>query len=400
MEPTDLPKTGYVDSLRMSAREHADILNELDARNGRARDDDRRHEQRLRYSQQALLFVQIRHPGGTAGNYLVRTRNLSRTGIGFLHGSFIYNGTPCTVALRSVDKAIVAVEGRVVRCHHVRGHVHEIGVHFDKPIRLKQFLGREAPAETEDSHSAELPKLAGRVLCVDDSVADQELLKFHLENLGLACDVSADPMEACARAESAKYDLVVTALALPGMTGFDLADSLRCSGYAGPIIAMTADERDTTRLDALQRGFASFLPKPYRFEDLLRVLLQHLTPVSSGAREVLTSDLWSDVAMRPLIRRFLQRLVAQSQEIQRLATAESQQPFFRKLCTELKGSAGSYGYPSISEAAHALLDDASAFDLRGRLDALHRLCLAAAQILEVEAAAQPAAAPQKVAGAA
>lgn len=402
MESNDLPKTGYVDSLRMSAREHADILNELDGRQGRQH-DDRRHEQRLRFSQQALLFVQIRHPGGTSGNYLVRTRNLSRTGIGFLHGSFVYSGTPCTVALRSVDKVIIAVEGRVVRCNHVRGHVHEIGVHFDKPIRLKQFLGVAAPPETEDSHSTELPKLAGRVLCVDDAVADQDLLKFHLENLGLACDVSADPMEACARAESVKYNLVITTLALPGMSGFDFADSIRCSGYTGPVIAMTADERDTTRIEALERGFANFLPKPYRFEDLLRILLQHLTPVSTGSREVLTSELWSDAAMRPLIRRFLQRLVAQSQDIQRLASTGSvQQPVFRKLCTELKGSAGSYGYPSISQAAHALLDEASAFDLRGRLDALHRLCLAAAQILEVEAAAQPAAGggPAKIAGAA
>jgi CheY-like chemotaxis protein/HPt (histidine-containing phosphotransfer) domain-containing protein len=401
MESNDLRKTGYVDSLRMSAREHADILNELDAHQAQALDDDRRHEQRLRFSQQALLFVQIRHPGGTAGNYLVRTRNLSRTGIGFLHGSFVYTGTACTVALRSVDKAVVAVEGRVVRCNHVRGHVHEVGVHFDKPIRLRQFLGREAPPETADSHSSELPKLAGRVLCIDDAVADQDLLKFHLENLGLHCDLVADPLDALSRAESAKYDLVLTSLSLPGgMSGFALADALRTSGYAGPVIAMTADERDATRIDALQRGFASFLAKPYRFEDLLRLLLQHLTPLSAGTSEVLTSELWSDVAMRPLIRRFLQRLAGQSQEIQRLANTPGSEPVFRKLCTELKGSAGSYGYPTISQAAHDLLDNSSPYDLRGKLDALAHLCQAAANVLNVEAAAEPANNAHKVAGAA
>src|SRR3954466_1865053 len=118
MEAPDLRKSSYVDSLRMSAQEHAEILDELDARQARDANSDRRIDQRLRFNQQALLFVQIRHPGGTAGNYLVRTRNISRTGIGFFHGGFVYSGTPCSVALRTTDKSIVTIEGKIVRCHH------------------------------------------------------------------------------------------------------------------------------------------------------------------------------------------------------------------------------------------------------------------------------------------
>jgi DNA-binding response OmpR family regulator len=392
--------SGYVDSLRMSAREHAEILNELDARQSRHADSNRRTEERLRFSQQALLFVQLKHPGGTDGNYLVRTRNLSRTGIGFFHGAFVYNNTPCTVALRSTDRAVVTIPGRVVRCNHVRGHIHEIGVHFDKPIRLRQFLGTQAPADEQDATSTELPRLDGRILCVDDSVPDQDLLKFHLEHLGLRCDIAPSPDAALDLADSVRFDLVITTLALPGMSGFDLAASLRAAGQRCPIIAMTPDERDATRADALRRGFANFLVKPYHFEDLLRILLNHLTPAPSGSGELLPSDLWSDVAMRPLIRRFLQRLGPQSQEIRRLASAPhaassiaagNPDPVFRKLCTELKGSAGSYGYPSISLAAHDLLDPASPYDLPGRLDTLVRLCSSATRLLELEAATEPAA---------
>ena len=99
-------------------------------------------------------------------------------------------------------------------------------------------------------------------------------------------------------------------------------------------------------------------------------------------------------------RRFLQRLTGQSQEIQRLASIPGSEAVFRKLCTELKGSAGSYGYPTISQAAHDLLDNNSPYDLRGKLDALAHLCLAAANVLTVEAAAEPASAASRVAGAA
>lgn len=379
----------YIDSLRMSARQHADILNELDSRRASPNDNDRRIEQRLRFSQQALLFVQIRHPGGTAGNYLVRTRNLSRTGIGFLHGGFVYNGTSCTVALRTTDKTIVAIEGKVVRCNHVRGHIHEIGVHFDKPIRLGQFLGREAPPDTEYAHSTELPKLAGRVLYVDDSVADQDLIKFHLENLSVQCDIASSGMDAMNFIESVKYDLIITGLTLPGMSGTKLVQGARELGYNGPVVAMTADERDTTRIEALQQGFANFLVKPYCFEDLLRLLLDYLKPLASDSKEVLTSTHWNDTAMRPLIRRFLQRLVGQISDIQRQADNPGSEQLLRKLCTDLKGSAGGYGFPTISQAAHDFLDTDSPYDSRAKLAALTQLCMNATRILDVESIAEP-----------
>jgi CheY-like chemotaxis protein len=384
MENTELPNSGYVDSLRLSARQHADILHELDAKS-RPSDQNRRTDERLRFTEQALLFVHIRHPGGTDGNYLVRTRNLSRTGIGFFHGSFVYSGTPCTIALRSVDKVIVAIEGKVVRCNHVRGHIHEIGVHFEKPIRLRQFLGQSAPADAADPHSTELPQLAGRVLYVDDSAADQDLFNFHLHNLGLQCNIVTNALDALDLAESAKFDLVLTSTSLTGgFSANQLVTALRESGYKGPIIGVTADERDAARAESVQRGFSAQLVKPYRFEDLLQLLLKYFTPRSGGSQEVLASELWPDHAMRPLIKRFLERLGPQVTDIRRLAKSPTD-PVFRKYCTDLKGSAGGYGYPTISQAATALLDHASPHDFAGRLATLERLCLAATRFPDADA---------------
>ncbi|HZZ44367.1 MAG TPA: response regulator [Tepidisphaeraceae bacterium] len=386
METPEPRKAGYIDALRLSPRQHTEILNELDARHSAADDAERRIDQRLRFTEQAQLFVQLRHPGGTAGNYLVRTRNLSRTGIGFLHGTFVYNGTPCTIALRSTDKIVVAMEGRVVRCNHVRGHVHEVGVRFDKPIRLRQFLGGMAPVDGDDAHSTELPRLSGRVLSVDDSTNDQDLLKFHLHNLGVDCDVATTALDAVDMVDSAKYDFIISNTTLGGgMSGFEFAEALRKSNFTRPIVAMTADESDLTRTQALARGFTAVLIKPYRFEDLLHLLLQHFTPVSSGSQEVLASELWSDVPLRPLIRKFLERLTAQVGELHRLAESPESQTLFRKLCTDLKGSAGSYGYPGISRAAHALLDQASPYEFRAQLATLESLCSAAVRMLDAEA---------------
>lgn len=383
----DKGKSEYVDSLRLTSREHAEILKELDGRQAKGLEAERRGEQRLRFAEQALLFVQLRHPGGTVGSYLVRTRNLSRTGIGFLHGGFVYSGTPCTVALRTVDKAMVEIDGRIVRCAHVRGHVHEVGVRFGKPIRLREFLGRHAPPDTEDATSSELPRLQGRVLYVEDSASDQELFKFHLANLGLTCDVASGGLDALEMAESVRYDLIVSGICLPGMSGFEVAESLRQGGYRGPLVALTADERDDTRVEALGRGFGAVLSKPYPFEDLLRVLATHLVPAVGTTSEVVASELWGNVAMRPLIGRYLERLAGQIAELRRVAGAAGAvgaEPLLRKMYLELKGSAGGYGYPQVSRAAQevlAALAEAGASGVspvvRERHEALVRLCEAA-----------------------
>src|SRR3954469_14166656 len=104
-------RTNCRDSLGISAREQGDILTELERRAASQKSSERRVDERLRYVQQALLFMQVRHPGGTISNYLVRTRNLSTTGIGFLHGTFLYTGTPCTLSLRTSKNKFVDIEG-------------------------------------------------------------------------------------------------------------------------------------------------------------------------------------------------------------------------------------------------------------------------------------------------
>ena len=133
-------KNDYIDSLRLSEDDEveilADLARETTSRHGR----DRRRESRVPYQRRAGLMVQMHHPGGTVANYLVRVRDLSTEGIGFLHGSFVYSGTRCAVALLANDKRTIRVDGAVVRCAHVRKHIHQIGLHFDAPIRLRDFV--------------------------------------------------------------------------------------------------------------------------------------------------------------------------------------------------------------------------------------------------------------------
>jgi CheY-like chemotaxis protein len=207
----------------------------------------------------------------------------------------------------------------------------------------------------------------------------------------VVCDVAASGMDALDVAESVKFDLIISGLHLPGMTGFELAESLRQSGYKGPLIAMSADESDTARVEALSRGFTSMLAKPYCFEDLLKLLTGYLKPQAGtgkngGAGDVLLSALWGDQQMRPLIQRFVQRLEPQLREMRRLCDVQGAEPLLRKHYMDLKGSAGGYGFPTISKAAQHLLDlpEAGAHpdEVRKRREALDKLCMAAMRAVE------------------
>ena len=96
--------------------------------------------------------------------------------------------------------------------------------------------------------------------------------------------------------------------------------------------------------------------RPYTFEALVEVLRPHLGASEHAEPAVtrLVSQQWSNTAMRPLIRQYVGRLDERMQQIEMLLDAPQPDPMLRKLCLELKGSAGSYGFPAISEAAQHL----------------------------------------------
>src|SRR5437763_16893616 len=110
----------YIDGLRLSEREEAELRMALNSASSGSPGRERRRQERIAYQHQAGLIVKVHHPRGSIANYLVRVRNLSPGGIAFLHSSFIYSGTRCTMALRTKDNRSVAVEGKVVRCQHIR----------------------------------------------------------------------------------------------------------------------------------------------------------------------------------------------------------------------------------------------------------------------------------------
>jgi CheY-like chemotaxis protein len=94
------------------------------------------------------------------------------------------------------------------------------------------------PAPRAPSH--ETSTRAGRILIVDDSEAVRDVIRTFLEKTGfLVCGEAADGLEALAKANELKPDLIVLDLSMPGMSGAEAASALRKARPTVPIVILT-----------------------------------------------------------------------------------------------------------------------------------------------------------------
>lgn len=378
---------GSRDTLRLTERQQRALLAYLDAQcNADLELDDQRVEQRFDFSGQSVV-IRIGQPGGTSATYIVRPRNLSRTGMGFLHGSFCYPGSVCEVAIPTCDSDRAALSGKIVRCRHVRANVHEVGMQFDHPIELSRFVRPGILTDGEEAQpSQQLPKLTGKCLLVDPSTDTRELFDFIAVHLGLTAVTTLDGPSAKAMVATQDFDVALVDYDLASTVSPSLVSDLRGAGYEGPIVALVLShqaEDEMAKLEAL--GFTGRVVKPLNFDRLLAGLSPHLSRDWRGQRngEPLFSEHWSKKAMQPLILGHLERLEYRLADVHR-ALKEQDIVKAGRVLREIAGSAGGFGYPQISDAAvrlvQALEEGGTAEQCRSSFDQLAELCAAACQV--------------------
>ena len=108
-----------------------------------------------------------------------------------------------------------------------------------------------------------------RILIVDDEATIRASLLEALAADGYETDSAESGEEALARCHATAYDLVVTDLKLPGVSGLEILQALRNQGRQTPVIMMTAYGDVDTAVSAMRLGAYDFIPKPFKL-NLLR----------------------------------------------------------------------------------------------------------------------------------
>ncbi len=111
-----------------------------------------------------------------------------------------------------------------------------------------------------------------RVLVVEDQLIIQNILTSQLTKLGCRVEVASTGSEAISKAKTGDFQLIFMDYCLPDIDGPDVTKALRIEGIKTPIVAMTGNDDDETRLVCRQSGMNGFLAKPANFEQLSKVI--------------------------------------------------------------------------------------------------------------------------------
>jgi two-component system, OmpR family, phosphate regulon response regulator OmpR len=112
---------------------------------------------------------------------------------------------------------------------------------------------------------------APHLLVVDDDRRIRALLSRFLLAEGYRVSTAETAVEARAKLEGLRFDLLILDVMMPGENGFDFARALRTSSTV-PILMLTARDEKESRIMGLEIGADDYLAKPFEPRELsLRV---------------------------------------------------------------------------------------------------------------------------------
>jgi PAS domain S-box-containing protein len=113
-----------------------------------------------------------------------------------------------------------------------------------------------------------------RILLVDDDPDARELARTALAQAGAQVNAAASVREALDLLESVDFDVLLSDIAMPNGTGYDLLRALRSSPRTSklPAVALTAYSRAEDRERVLSAGFNFHIGKPFELSALISTL--------------------------------------------------------------------------------------------------------------------------------
>ncbi len=172
----------------------------------------------------------------------------------------------------------LAIVKHLVELHGGRVRAASPGEEKGTTFTVELPLAKEASVRPEAAKTGERsgPRaLAGiRVLIVDDNRDMRDALLYLLEGYGAEVTASASAAEALAAIERSRPDVLLSDIAMPGESGYDLMRKIvaREGGEAPPAAALSAYTKEMDREQAIAAGFRILLAKPIDPEALIAVV--------------------------------------------------------------------------------------------------------------------------------
>ncbi|VAW35775.1 Two-component transcriptional response regulator, LuxR family [hydrothermal vent metagenome] len=110
------------------------------------------------------------------------------------------------------------------------------------------------------------------ILIVDDELSMREFLKILLEKDGHKVTAAADGVSALELAARHDFDLAISDIRMPGMSGLDLLGELKKAKPDLPVILVTAFASPDDAVTAMKNGAFDYITKPFNVEEIKEVI--------------------------------------------------------------------------------------------------------------------------------
>ncbi|MBN1571455.1 MAG: sigma-54-dependent Fis family transcriptional regulator [Acidobacteria bacterium] len=108
-----------------------------------------------------------------------------------------------------------------------------------------------------------------KILVVDDEDYMREVVRRALENVNFEVDEAADGKTALEMLRKYPYNVIITDLRMPGLTGEAIVDEALSLFPETIVIVMTGFGNIQSAVEAIRRGAYDYLPKPFQLAELV-----------------------------------------------------------------------------------------------------------------------------------
>ena len=123
-----------------------------------------------------------------------------------------------------------------------------------------------------------------RILVVDDDETIRESVSALLEDAGYSADTAQDGKEAINKSRENFYNLALIDIRLPDMEGVELLTAMKETMPRLVKIIITGYPSMGTAIDAVNKGADGYLVKPFKNQELLDKIDEHLKKQEEAMR--------------------------------------------------------------------------------------------------------------------
>jgi CheY-like chemotaxis protein len=123
-----------------------------------------------------------------------------------------------------------------------------------------------------------------KILIVDDDKAIADVLKEYLTKEGRPVDVCYDGLDAKETIQKERYDLIITDMVMPGLSGMDILKYAKRTNADAVVIIITGYASLETAIAAVREGAYDYIRKPFKLDEI-RITVEKASEKIHATRE-------------------------------------------------------------------------------------------------------------------